>query len=207
MRRLEVRPGHAQPGAARPVTEPLSQRAYARRRGCAVNAVQKAIRDGRLHESIVLVDGDAKIADPELADREWDENTRQRPDYTAAEQPADAPATPQSEPRAAARPRQRGPDLPDGVPVYHVSQAVRAQAAARREAAAADLAELELAERRGQLVDATAARADVQQAYSLVKTRLLAVPTLVAQRLPQLAAEVVPVVESAIREALEELAG
>lgn len=70
----------------------------------------------------------------------------------------------------------------------------------------ADLAELELAERRGSVVDADEARADVIAAYSLVKTRLLGVPSRLAQRVPDLAAKVVPVVDELIREALEELA-
>ena len=44
-------------------------RAYARRRGCRLYAVQRAVATGRIH----LVDG--KI-DPESADREWAANTR-----------------------------------------------------------------------------------------------------------------------------------
>ena len=46
----------------------ISLRAYARHRGCALNAVQTAIRYGR----ITLIEG--KI-DPKLADREWSDNT------------------------------------------------------------------------------------------------------------------------------------
>ena len=67
-------------------------------------------------------------------------------------------------------------NLPDGVPAYNVSQAVRAGAAARREVAQSDLAELKLAERRSRLVDADQARADVIAAYSRVKTRLCQSP-------------------------------
>lgn len=53
----------------------LSRREYAKHRGGAVSAVQKAIEAGR----IILTDG--KI-DPEKADKEWTENTN--PAYDAA---------------------------------------------------------------------------------------------------------------------------
>lgn len=168
------------PSKAAPVAEPLAQRAYAKRRGVSGEAVSKAIAEGRLRDSIVMVDGRAKIADPELADREWEANTRPRSD----------------EPRAA---------LPRDLPEYYVFRSQREGSAARRESAQADLAELELARKRGQLIDADDARADVLAAYSLVKTRLLGVPSLVAQRLPHLAGEVEPVVDELIRAALEEL--
>lgn len=182
--------------------------AYAAHRGCSVKAVSKAVAAGRLVESVGRNERDQPtILDAALADREWGANTRQR---------ADRPAVPHGTPQRAVAsievekpetdPAPRRADLPAGVPVYSVSQAVRAAAAARREIAAADTAELELAAKRGQLVDAEAARADVEQAYSLVKTRLLRVPSDLAQRLPHLAAEVVPVLEELQREALEELA-
>lgn len=164
----------------KPKLKPLSQSAYARRRGVSAEAVSKAIAEGRLRDSVVVVDGHGKIADAELADREWEENTRPRSD----------------EPRAA---------LPRDLPEYYAARAVREGSAARREAAQADIAEIDLAKRRGQLIDADEARADVLAAYSLVKTRLLGVPSLVAQRLPHLAVEVQPVVDALIREALEEL--
>lgn len=147
----------------------------------SAEAVSKAIAERRLVESVVIVDGKPKIADAELADREWNENTRPRSD----------------EPRE---------PLPRDLPEYFSARAVREGSSARREAAQAELAELELAKRRGQLIDAEEARADVLAAYSLVKTRLLGVPSLVAQRLPHLVAEVTPVVDELIRDALEELA-
>jgi len=112
------------------------------------------------------------------------------------------------------RPVILDPDLADrewatntrSIQAFNVSRDLRAAAAARREAASADLAELELAARRGKLVDADQARADVLNRYSLVKTRLLAVPTALGQRLPDLAARVVPVVDELLRDALKELA-
>lgn len=153
----------------------MSLRAYARRRGVSPEAVSKAVADGRLREAIVRdVRGAPKIANIELADREWEANTRPRIDHAPTDDGA--------------------------ADAYH-------SARARRETAQADMAELELAERRGRLIDAEEARADVIKAFSLVKTRLLAVPSRVGQRVPLLADQVVPIVDELIREALEELAG
>lgn len=56
--------------------ELLSMRAYARRRGCSHTAVAKAKADGRLVDSIVPnPTGKGFKIDPELADREWTDNT------------------------------------------------------------------------------------------------------------------------------------
>lgn len=157
----------------------MSLRAYAKRRGVSPEAVSKAVAEGRLVSSVVRVRGQPKIADAAEADREWAQNTAPRP---VVESPADVAGA------------------------YQASRALREAAAARRETAQAELAELELAERRGAMIPAEQARADVHEAFSLVKTRLLGVPSRVGQRLAHCAEEVVPVVEELIREALEELA-
>lgn len=181
--------------------------AYAKRRGCSVKSVSRAVAAGRVVDSVGRDEYDRPtIVDAELADREWEANTRGRtaPRPLGREPAVErTPADSEAESPPAARASRA---LPEGVPAYNVSQAIRAQAAARREAAQADLAELELQERRGLLVDATAARADVEEAYTLVKTRLLRVPSAVAQQMPDLAIRVVPVIESLISDALEELA-
>jgi len=169
--------------------KPLSLRAYARRRGVSAEAVSKAVASGRLLDSVVVVDGQRKIADPELADREWADNTRPRGE---AAEPAPSPS------RAAAAPDDEVPPLP-------LSLAKRAAADARRAVAQADLAELDVGERRGELVSAAAVRSDVESRYAIVRTKMLGVPSRVGQRLPELAARVAPVVEELIREALEEL--
>jgi phage terminase Nu1 subunit (DNA packaging protein) len=165
-------------------SKPLSLRAYARRRGVSAEAVSKAVAAGRLRDAVVVVDGQPKIGDPELADREWEGNTRPRADKAAPAARSEGDA-----------------DIPD----YLESRALREAAAARREAALADEAELDLAKRRGELIDAEDARGERIEAYSLVKARLLAVPSQVAQRLPHLATEVEPVIDELIREALQEL--
>lgn len=182
---------------------PITLTAYAARRGVSPKAVSKAVAAGRLVESVVRDDhGDPKISDPVLADREWEANTRTR---------IDRPVTP---PRAAVVPipevaaRWTPPDRPPSsdVPDYNESRALREAAAARREAAKADLAELDVAERKGELVPADEARAVLVDKFTIVKTRILGVPARVAQRMPHLAAEIVPVIDELLRDALEELA-
>lgn len=167
--------------------EPTSLRAYARHRGVSVEAVSKAVMAGRLKESVVVIRGKPKIANIEVADREWGANTRPRVDQP---QPQTAEETAVS----------------IVAPDYLKSRALREAAAARREAALADMAEIEVAEKRGELVPADEARAHIIEKFTVVKTRILGVPTRIAQQLPELAAAVVPVVDSLLREALEELA-
>lgn len=213
----------------------LTLTAYAARRGCSVKSVSRAIAAGRLVASVGRDDrGRPTIADPELADREWDANTQrptswveQRVDRQGISQtPGESDGESDEDLKARVRRSLDDPelgrraaevvattvrahpvdDLPPGIPPLNTSRAIRAHALARRDTAHADLAELELAAKRGRLVDADAARADVEQAYTLAKMRLLRVPSDLAQRLPHLAAEVVPVLEELQRQALEELA-
>jgi phage terminase Nu1 subunit (DNA packaging protein) len=92
------------------------------------------------------------------------------------------------------------------VPRYDVSRAVREFHAARREGALADVAEIERDKVREGVVPVEEVRAYINEKFTLVKNRLLGVPSRVAQRLPKLAKEVEPVVDELIREVLEELA-
>lgn len=86
-----------------------------------------------------------------------------------------------------------------GLPLLAVSEA-------RLMAAKAELAEIDVAERRGELISIDQARADVMDRFATVRTKILGVPSRVAQRLPRLAGEIVPVLEELLREALAELA-
>lgn len=161
---------------------PMSLRAYASRRGVSAEAVSKAITAGRLRQSVVMVDGIPKIGDPDIADREWEINTRPQAD------------------------RARSTPMPDGVPDYNVSRALREAAAARRETALADLAEIEVAEKHKELIPVEEAKRDVMAKFATVRTRILGVPTRLAQRMPALASQAVPLLEEFLREALEDLA-
>lgn len=197
------------------MTPPLTLTAYAKRRGCSVKSVSLAIKVGRL---VGCVGRDEHkrptILDAELADREWSANTRHNsgqgtPAWKSGDEnssklvvSAGSNPAPDTTPPAGSGMRE----LPGGVPDYNTSRAVRAAAAARRESHLADMAELELASKRGRLVDADEATADFVNHISNAKTRLLAIPSAVGQRFPEFAASVVPVVEDLLRAALEELA-
>lgn len=191
---------------------------YAKRRGVSTVAVSKAVARGRLSASVTRDErGQPKISDPDLADREWEERTRKRADMP--------PRGPIAKPIASAPPPRETTDDADGwedgetidadargsaaegaIPPYHRSQAVKAYHAARREAAMADTAELELEERRGILVESAQVYADFEDHIAVARTKLLAIPSRLGQEAPELAARVVPVAERLIREALEELA-
>jgi hypothetical protein len=175
--------------------KPTSLRAYAKRRGVSAEAVSKAIMSGRLRESVVMVGGQPKIRDVDLADREWGANTRPRVDLPPPREPGAPIET------GAADGGELGP-----VPDYNEWRARREQQAARREAALADLAEIERDEKLETLVDAEEAKRDVIELFTIVKTKVLGVPSRVGQRLPHLAAEIVPVIDALLRETLEELA-
>src|SRR6185503_3685299 len=170
--------------AARKST-PISLRAYAARRGVSVQAVSKAIAAGRLSDSVVEVDGKPKIGDAELADREWDANTR-----------------PQGESSIPPEADENGEPLPN----LKASRAWREHASMRRETALAKLAEIEVDEKLGELVSVSEARADVTQRFTVVKNKILGVPSWLAQQFPEHAAVIVPALEARLCEVLEELA-
>jgi phage terminase Nu1 subunit (DNA packaging protein) len=88
--------------------------------------------------------------------------------------------------------------LPDGVPQL-------AESKARREAALAALAEIELAERQSELVRAADVEARLVNVFSNCKTKLLGVPSRARQRDPTLTGPQIDLFESLIREALEDL--
>jgi phage terminase Nu1 subunit (DNA packaging protein) len=77
---------------------------------------------------------------------------------------------------------------------------------ARFEAARAELAELDLAERKGELVKASDVADKFIEVVGSAKTKLLGLAVRVKQRLPHIAAEDVQVIDDLVREALEGLA-
>lgn len=82
-----------------------------------------------------------------------------------------------------------------------------AESRARREAASAALVEIELAEKRGELVLARDVEAQLVGVFAHCKTKLLAVAARARQRDPALTGSQLELFESLIREALEDLAG
>jgi hypothetical protein len=218
------------------VTAPLTLTAYAKRRGVSVKSVSIAVRDRRLVDSVGRDARDQPtILDPELADREWEANTRRRAERPAvvesiagriepaqgrpcgAEGATPSPATTRNGAAAPAitlsgcppeirHTHEERVGAQPAVPDFNVSRDLRAAADARKAVAAAGIAEIELEAKRGSVVPVAEVRAEVIERYSLVKTRLLAVPSAVGQRMPDIAVRVVAVVDELVREALEELA-
>jgi len=162
----------------------MSLRAYAKHRGCSVEAVSNAIKRGRLSASVGRSEvGHPKILDLAKADAEWKASTY-------------ADMVPLTGPTA---PKKRDGEA-DEAPSL-------AEARARLDAARAELAEMDLAERRGELLPASEVEARMVAVFSECKTKLLGVPTWVRQQDPGLTRDQVRLFEAAIREALEGLAG
>jgi phage terminase Nu1 subunit (DNA packaging protein) len=81
-----------------------------------------------------------------------------------------------------------------------------AESRARREAALAALAELELAAKRGEYVEAAEVAKKLADTFSSCRAKLLGVSTRCRQQLPHLARGDVETIDRLVREALEELA-
>lgn len=163
----------------------MGQREYARHReelglvGTTHRAVQVAIRDGRIVNALV----DGKI-DPAIADVEWSETTLED------RVPLTGPTSPSPD---------DDDDLPGDIPSLKESRA-------RREAAEAALAEIELAETRRELVPAKDVESKLVNVIAHCKTKLLGVPARARQRDPALTGQQVDLFENLIREALDDLA-
>lgn len=163
---------------------PLSQRAYAARRGVSHMAVQRAIKAGRLKDC--LNDG-GQIVDPDLADREWERKT----DLSRAPIPV----------RQRAAGVALGPAADDGEAVPDM-----ADASAREKHWRAKLAELKFRESASELVPAAGVKAELEGVFRSCRTKLLGIPSRARQLLPGLSLGDVAKIEALVREALEELA-
>lgn len=116
----------------------ITQAEYARRRGVSRAAVTQAVKAGR----ITLIDG--KV-DPEVADIQWARNTDAAQQRGAAAQASMSTSSSAAiAPRTGSRGGSEKGDEGGGADLH--------DARARREQALAELAELELAEKRGELV-------------------------------------------------------
>lgn len=176
----------------------MSVLAYAKRRGVQHEAVRRAVREGRLERSVVIVNGKPKIADPELADREWAERTQPRIDYVAS-QAARAVA-------ARSAPGDGSSGDPDYDLSYEEARRRREVELWRQARVKREVDELDLATKRGELVTARDAATAFADMVTVAKTRLLGVPSRLKQRAPHIATEDVALLDDLLREALESLA-
>lgn len=154
--------GYGQTVGGEVKAELVTKSEYAARRGCAPSAVTRALKEGRI--TAIVVDGRSMI-DPEVADIQWGRNTRRRADSRPA---ADAAALPHA-----------------GTPPARDS-ATYDEARRRREMAEAALAELKLAELRGELVRADEWVAALARRCVAFREGLLQIPSRLSA---QLAAE------------------
>ena len=168
----------------------MSLRAYARHRGVALSAVQKAIASGRIHP-----EPDGRI-DPIKADAQWDRHTRTSQPSTAKVTTARPPAAPPPMPQA--NDDTRGVD-------YHKARAVRETYSAR-------LAKLEFEERTGKLISKDEVDIKYFQLARQLRDRMQQIPRKVAPEIVALVVAdpdvrgVTDILDVAIREALEDLA-
>ena len=177
----------------------MSLRAYARHRGVALSAVQKAIATGRIHP-----ESDGGI-DPAKADAQWDRHTRTAqpttPRVTTARPP---PVTQHASQPAAPPPQPQASDDARGVD-YHKARAVRETYSAR-------LAKLEFEERTGKLISKDEVDIKYFQLARQLRDRMQQIPRKVAPEIVALVVAdpdvrgVTDILDVAIREALEDLA-
>ena len=177
----------------------MSLRAYARHRGVALSAVQKAIATGRIHP-----EPDGSI-DPIKADAQWDRHTRTAqpttPRVTTARPP---PVAQHASQPAAPPPMPQASDDARGVD-YHKARAVRETYSAR-------LAKLEFEERTGKLISKDEVDIKYFQLARQLRDRMQQIPRKVAPEIVALVVAdpdvrgVTDILDVAIREALEDLA-
>lgn len=139
----------------------VSKSKYAEMRGCAPSAVTKAIAEGRI--TTVQSDG-REMIDPEVADIQWQRNTRARIDSTSATEASRA------------------------VIVAHEvgARETYEDARRRRELAEAQIAELKLLEQMGSLVRLTEVRSAMAAKVAAMREALMQIPS---RLVPVLAAE------------------
>lgn len=139
----------------------ITQAEYARRRGCSREAVRRAVEQGR-----ITAWGAKKLVHPVLADSQWQENSRARAGSTPATAGAAAAGGSSGAPPAAPASEEKD----DGYSAFR----------ARREAADAELKEMELAQRRGELVSVSEIRAKLGERLGQVREQLLQLPARLA---------------------------
>jgi phage terminase Nu1 subunit (DNA packaging protein) len=185
----------------------VSIRAYARHRaeqglpGTSHKAVQKAVAAGRIR---LTADGQVDV---EEADRLWAART----DEGHRRNPAQEPSRPVPPPRPARAAPPESPPASSHLPPEDTSGAGQPpdyqESRARREAAEAGLAELELAQEQKKLLPAADVEARLVKVFADCKNKLRGVPSRARQQDPALTAAQLALLTELIDAALEDLSG
>lgn len=148
----------------KPAPKLLSQRAYARHRkgrglvGDSLSAVQRAISSGRIQ----LVERDGQVGiDPAAADKSWAELTNPSPS-----------------PRRGRKKGEPPPEDPGG----NGSAGSYIGARGEHETLKVEITRLELAKKRGELIDAEAMRQEVGAIARDIRRQLLLIPARIASQ-------------------------
>lgn len=174
------------------MTKPLTYSAYAKHRGVSVEAVSKAVREGRI--STVTNKKGVKQIDPDVADREWAENTDPMMQRVHKTDPSALAPAPLSDAELEA------PDADDEEPVLF-------KAKAKKEHYLAKHAKLKYEQAAGELVEAETVKRQAMELARTLRESILGIPDRIAG---ELAGETDPhrvhvLLSKELHQALEEL--
>lgn len=177
----------------------MKVREYARHRGVSHVAVLKMIKSGRLKDSVVYDDKKRPIIDSELADKECLKTTK--------ELFRDKPAKPISpiprEVKFEVLPPPNHDD--DDLDAESKARMNFAESRAMREEYLAKLAKLEFEQKSEALIEAGEVARQWVAVASIVRTKILGIPSKLRQRLPELNHDQYILLEGIVRESLEDL--
>ena len=167
--------------------KPLPVSKFAELAGVSAATIREAIKTGRLSESVVMVGSKAKIADFDQAIAELKANTRAKSDgHFAPTRDAE------------------GPDSGDDIS-FNEARRLREIEVWRITKTKREIEQLNLSERRGELIDTEEVRQTVLDEYANIRTRFLGLSTRIRQRIQSLSAADLTIIDKLIREALESL--
>jgi phage terminase Nu1 subunit (DNA packaging protein) len=183
----------------------MKVREYARHRGVSHTSIRKAILSGRLIASITYDDKKRPVVDRDKADAEW---------MPGAKEMFNGGSTESNELK---RNQIDHDDLPDADPDDPIERKrIQKETAKRKkelekakldhERAKADLAQLEVDEKIGKLVDASQVKSKWVNLANIVRTKIMGIPSKARQRIPEISSEQYVVLEAIVRETLEDLA-
>lgn len=157
----------------------ISLRAYARKRGCRLSAVQKAIESRRVHGEAIREEGERVTGiDPELADKQWAANTD--PVEAARNGKLDQPAA--AAPLQLSAPAGETPKAASDAPQPATGdQGDYLAARAKREGFLAKQAELDYLEQVRLLVSSADVERELTEIFGELKSVVLRIPDGVAQ--------------------------